>query len=119
MAKKPNKKTPTVNKKLMENLKKVSVDVTTDLKHIPLGTRLKDLVSGFEGIAIARVEYMNGCVQYYLKPKLDKDGKMLEAQSIDCNQLVVLDDGLNKPVEKEEKKEIPKGGIMPETPKVE
>ncbi len=41
--------------------------------NIVLGNRYRDKVSGWEGIATARYEYMNGCVRYCLDAK-DKDG---------------------------------------------
>jgi hypothetical protein len=85
-----------------------------DMKHVPLGTRMKDLVTGFEGIAIARVEFLNGCIQYMLKPqKLDKDGKTIEANAIDSEQLRIIDTGISK---KEKVDKEPTGGIMPDTP---
>lgn len=31
---------------------------------IELGSRVRDMVTGFEGIAMARVEYLTGCTQY-------------------------------------------------------
>lgn len=41
---------------------------------IKLGERYRDTVSGWEGIATARYEYMNGCVRIEISAK-DKDGK--------------------------------------------
>jgi hypothetical protein len=84
-----------------------------EIKHVPLGTRMKDTVTGFEGIAVAKIEFLNGCVQYNLKPKLDKDGKIVEAQMFDSQQLIVVDDGLAKAKKKDEK---PTGGDMPDAP---
>ena len=40
-----------------------------------IGDRYRDRVSGFAGIIVARIEYLDGCVQYELKPPVDKDGK--------------------------------------------
>ena len=37
-----------------------------------LGDKVRDVVSGFEGIATAKVEFLNGCIQYCLKPPIDK-----------------------------------------------
>lgn len=37
-----------------------------------LGEKLRDRVTGFEGIATSRTEYLNGCVQYVLTPKIKK-----------------------------------------------
>jgi|GEM_PF-913299 hypothetical protein len=65
-----------------------------------LGVKLRDTVSGFTGIAIGRIEYLNGCWQYGIRPTLDKDGKIPDAHWIDEQQLEIVDTGLNatKPV---------------------
>lgn len=39
----------------------------------PLGVKLRDRVSDFEGIAIARYEYLNGCIRYALGGKKEGD----------------------------------------------
>lgn len=59
-------------------------------KLIPLGKPLRCKITGFEGIATAVVEYLNGCVQYCLKPRVGKDGKMPDGEFIDAQQLQVL-----------------------------
>ena len=53
------------------------------MKKIKLGNQVKDIVTGFEGIATAKVEYLNGCIQYYVKPKIDEDGKYPSGQYLD------------------------------------
>lgn len=53
-----------------------------------LGDKLKDLVSEVEGICIGRIEYLNGCTQYAIKPKKLKDGKVLDAEWVDSQQVV-------------------------------
>ena len=63
-------------------------------KEIQIGNRAKCRVSGFVGIAIARVEYLNGCVQMCLKPKVDKDGKEQEGLYVDIGQLDYVDAGI-------------------------
>lgn len=35
---------------------------------IKLGSRVRDRITGFEGIAVARVEYLTGCTQYGITP---------------------------------------------------
>ena len=95
-------------------MKKQNLD-HIELSKIPLGYRVRDRITGFEGIAIAKVVFLNGCVQYHIKPtKLDKETKMLEACSIDCQQLEVLGIGISS------KKAIvkPPGGNMPDSPKI-
>lgn len=59
-----------------------------------LGDRVKDLVSGFEGICTGRLEYLNGCVQYQVTPKRDtKTGKMIDGYYIDDFQLKLVKAG--------------------------
>ncbi len=58
-------------------------------QNIELGDTVRDLITGFEGIAISRIEYLNGCVQICVKPPVDKDGKMRDGEYIDIGQLVV------------------------------
>ena len=82
-----------------------------ETKNFKLGMTLRDKVTGFVGIAIAKSEFMNGCVQYYLKACLDKDGKVQEAVAFDSQQLEFVDDGLSSDEEKK-----PTVGIMPDTP---
>lgn len=60
-----------------------------------LGDRVKDRVSGFEGIVCIRMEHLNGCRQYGMYPKVDKDGKIPDPHYIDGEQLELVDNGLN------------------------
>lgn len=60
---------------------------------IKLGNKVVDKITGFEGIATARIEYINGCVQYCVVPKVGADGKMPTCEYIDHQQLEVVDDG--------------------------
>ncbi len=61
---------------------------------IALGTTVRDRVTGFTGLAVAKVEYLNGCVQICVKAPLDKDGKMVDGEYIDISQLEVVDEGI-------------------------
>jgi hypothetical protein len=60
-----------------------------------LGARLKDKVSGLEGIAVGRLEYLNGCIQYCIKAKVGKDNKIPDAEWIDSQQLEKTGEGIN------------------------
>ena len=84
-----------------------------DMRTVPLGTKMLDKITGFEGVAIAKTEFLNGCVQYHLKARMDKDGKVREAHSFDCQQLEIVDE-----VKNERRKKKSPGGIMPDTPKI-
>jgi len=66
------------------------------MKEIRLGQKVKDKVTGFTGIAIARVEYLNGCVQICVKPKVKpKDNTYPDGQYLDIRQLKVMPGGLD------------------------
>ncbi len=55
-----------------------------------LGDRVRCKASGFTGIAISRTTYLNGCVQFGVRPSVDKDGKLPDSWSIDEETLEVL-----------------------------
>lgn len=58
---------------------------------IKLGDRVKDTVSGLEGIATARTTWLNGCDRIIIQPPIDKDGKHQEALSFDEPQVETLE----------------------------
>ena len=65
---------------------------------IGLGMKVQDVVTGFEGIATSRVEYLNGCIQYYVQPLMlpDNDKKTEnkypnDGAYVDHQRLIVLD----------------------------
>lgn len=78
-----------------------------------LGTCVKDRVTGFKGTITARIEYLNGCLQYCIESKLDKEGKIQKHQYIDEGQLKFISGPVIKLSEKEE--EGP-GGWQPNEP---
>ena len=55
-----------------------------------LGTRCKDTVSGFTGVAVAAHNYLNGCTRITIQPPVDKDGKLPESQTFDEPQLEAI-----------------------------
>jgi len=67
------------------------------MESISLGAAVRDVVSGFTGIATARVEYINGCVQYCVQycvqPELH-EGRYDDARYFDHQQLQVVGDGV-------------------------
>lgn len=55
---------------------------------IKLGGLVKDSITGYEGIATAKCEYLTGCIQFQVQSKrLDKDGKTIEAEWFDQSRL--------------------------------
>lgn len=63
------------------------------MKNIKLGSKVRDIVTGYTGIAVNRVEYLNGCIQYCVKPSVGKDGALPAGEYIDDQQLEILADG--------------------------
>lgn len=61
----------------------------TEMK-INLGDKCRDTVTGFEGIATVRSEYISGCARVGLQPVVDKDGKIPDAQHFDEPMLTVV-----------------------------
>jgi hypothetical protein len=56
-----------------------------------LGEHLKDRITGFDGVVIARTEYVHNCSRYMLQPRgLDKDGKSRGYESFDEDQLELM-----------------------------
>lgn len=57
-----------------------------------LGITLKDIVTGFKGIVMSRIEYLTGCNQYGICPKnLNKDGNPRDWQYFDEHRLQIVD----------------------------
>lgn len=84
-----------------------------------LGEELQDTITGFKGIAIERVTYLNGCVHYNLQPQQKKAGLLgrlfgepPRSAIYDYKRLKKVSDGIADKVAK-----IPKAGPKPEEPK--
>jgi len=54
---------------------------------IQLGQKAKDTLTGFGGVVTGRVEYLTGCAQYLLQPKVKGDGDFQEARWFDENRI--------------------------------
>ena len=82
------------------------------MKKIELGAKVKDKISGLEGIATARIEYLNGCIQYAISPPVDKDGNIRKDWWIDEQQLEELEPKEETVTQlTNKKKEKPGGGF--------
>lgn len=65
---------------------------------IKLGEKVKDMVTGIEGIAVAKCEYLNGCIQYSITPK-SVDNKIPKDIWVDERQIEYSGQGVTlKPV---------------------
>lgn len=77
-------------------------------KHtIQLGDKVRDKITGYAGVAIARTEWINGCIRWVVQPPVDKEGKMPDSTSVDEPQLEVTESAQNDKPE-------PRGGPRPE-----
>jgi len=62
--------------------------------NIELGKKYRDRISGFTGIATGRHEYLNGCVRITITATELHDGKPVDPQTFDTEDLVFVDDGV-------------------------
>jgi hypothetical protein len=54
---------------------------------IQLGAFVVDAVTGFSGYVTARAEYITGCAQVLVQPKVKEDGTFVEPRWIDETRL--------------------------------
>lgn len=65
------------------------------MSDIKLGNKIRDKVSGVEGIAISRTEFLNGCIRFTMQPKpLKKDGTVPNELWFDEKQLEIIGKGV-------------------------
>ncbi len=58
---------------------------------INLGDEVRDIVTGFKGVAVGRTTWLSGCDRITIQPKgVNKDGKVYEACSFDIDTIEVL-----------------------------
>jgi len=69
---------------------KLSLEQTAIQVPIELGDKVRDVVTGFEGIVDCRLEWLNGCIRFQVQPQVLADGKPIEAHVFDQAQLVLL-----------------------------
>lgn len=78
---------------------------------IELGDTVMDIYSGLKGSALAKTEFLNGCIQIDVQPPVDKDNKLPEGVGVDIQQLKLIKKAdKNKPKPKPKPKVDPPGG---------
>lgn len=61
---------------------------------IELGDKVKDLISGYEGIAVAKTVFINGCVQFTIVRHKKGERPPIEGDpSIDATNLIIVEKG--------------------------
>lgn len=58
---------------------------------IKLGCKAKDIITGFTGIVVCISEWINGCRRITVQPQEVRDGKPLESQTFDVEQMECLE----------------------------
>jgi len=64
---------------------------------VNLGDRVRDKITGFQGIVIGVTDWLYQCRRPIVQPEELKDGKMIDSQSFDEDQLEVLAEGVVTP----------------------
>ncbi len=57
---------------------------------IVLGSRVRDIFTGFAGIATARTEWLYGCARISVEPQELRAGKTIEAQWFDEQRVEIV-----------------------------
>ena len=56
-----------------------------------LGDRMKDVITGFVGVATGQVDYITGCKQFLLAPPVKDDGSKPGSEWFDEDRLEVVE----------------------------
>jgi hypothetical protein len=54
---------------------------------VDLGMRGVDIITGFSGIVVGKCEYLSGCTQLLLVPKVGADGKKPDGEWFDIQRI--------------------------------
>lgn len=60
---------------------------------LKLGDKAKDAISGFSGTIIAITEWLNGCRRISIAPNCLHDGKPIDANTFDAEQVEKVEEG--------------------------
>jgi hypothetical protein len=82
---------------------------------VELGSKVRDMITGLEGVVMARTEYLTGCAHIAIMPqKLTDKGEIPEYQWIDETRAEILSDNAVKLKEPAKKDSL--GGPEPNAP---
>ena len=79
-------------------------------KEVELGKRYKDSITGFEGIAMARTWFYNGCIRVGLQGPPTPAGEIPDYQWVDISQLGEEVEGPGGPGQTPKRDQAPKAG---------
>lgn len=67
------------------------------MEHVNLGDEVKDIVTGFKGIATGRSQWLQGCDHILVQPPVNKKGEARDGKWFDEPQCKVLKRAKVKP----------------------
>lgn len=70
----------------------------TDFNPIELGDRVKDPITGYQGIAICITTWLHGCIRIGVQAEQLHEGKPVEDRYFDQSQLRIVDKHVHEPV---------------------
>ncbi len=82
------------------------------MSKIKLGSHVRDIYTGFEGVAICSTEWLNGCVRVGIQPLTLKDGETIGIETFDVQQIEVI--AKKAPTSAQVKKAAKTGGPRPD-----
>ena len=83
---------------------------------IQLGTRVKDILTGLEGVAVARTEWLYGCTRIGIESvDLKKDGKPSDSMWFDEQRVEAVEGGKGLPCQPAHKCDIKLGSKVKDT----
>lgn len=50
---------------------------------IRLGDEVRDRITGFQGVVVAKHTYLEGCARFTVQPPIDNEGKLPESHTFD------------------------------------
>lgn len=65
-------------------------------KKVKLGNEVKDVITDFTGIVVAKCKYLFGCAQIGISPKINKDGLRKETEWFDKGRIKFVNEGVHK-----------------------
>lgn len=54
---------------------------------VKLGSKVTDSITGYSGVALCRIEYMNGCIRYEVQSPTLFEGKVVQSEFFDEQRL--------------------------------
>ena len=83
-------------------------------ERVNLGDRVKDRITGLEGLVIAITEWLYGCRRLIIQPEKVQEGKVLDTYTIDEPQATVVQRAVIEPIAPAKPEERTHGAGRPE-----